>query len=135
MEAFNQVMMDELLDLGFQLGEPPVLVETVPNTQMLALEGTQRATLRWRRLTLKPGGHDSLQAEHDYALDFRDLGEDLPDHTSWSRDILIDLLRALEAGNYNAPPSELVQGAGTLVQDLDRVMELVTFQPEQLRRP
>lgn len=44
------------------------------------------------------------------------------------------LVKALEAGNYNAAPSKLTQGAGTYleVESLETVMQTVTFDDEKL---
>lgn len=43
------------------------------------------------------------------------------------------LVKALEAGGYNAAPSSLVQGSALQVEDLSPVMELVTFDNEHLK--
>jgi hypothetical protein len=43
------------------------------------------------------------------------------------------LTKALEAGGYNAMPSNLVQGAALQVEDLSPVMELVTFDDSHLK--
>jgi hypothetical protein len=44
-----------------------------------------------------------------------------------------DLIKALEAGSYNAAPSTLTQGAALQVEDLSPVMENVTFEDSQLK--
>lgn len=46
---------------------------------------------------------------------------------------LESLIKALEAGNYNAAPSTLVQGAALQVEDLSPVMENVTFGDEHIK--
>ncbi len=46
---------------------------------------------------------------------------------------LQSLVKALEAGGYNAAPSSLVQGSALQVEDLSPVMELVTFDNEHLK--
>ena len=43
------------------------------------------------------------------------------------------LTKALEAGGYNAMPSNLVQGAALMVEDLSPVMELITFEDKHLK--
>src|SRR5271165_4739487 len=43
------------------------------------------------------------------------------------------LVKALEAGSYNAAPSTLVQGSALQVEDLSPVMELVTFENEHIK--
>jgi len=43
------------------------------------------------------------------------------------------LLKALEAGNYNAAPSTLVQGAALQIEDLSPVMENVTFDDSHIK--
>jgi len=43
------------------------------------------------------------------------------------------LTKALEAGNYNVMPSNLVQGAALMVEDLSPVMELITFEDKHLK--
>ncbi len=43
------------------------------------------------------------------------------------------LVKALEAGQYNASPSTLVQGSALQVEDLSPVMELVTFDNEHIK--
>lgn len=46
---------------------------------------------------------------------------------------LNDLLKALEAGSYNAAPGQLVQGAALQVEDLSPVMENVTFDDSHIK--
>lgn len=46
---------------------------------------------------------------------------------------LQSLVKALEAGGYNAAPSTLVQGGALQVEDLSPVMELVTYENEHLK--
>lgn len=46
---------------------------------------------------------------------------------------LTSLVKALEAGNYNAPPSTLVQGAALQTEDLSPVMRNVTFGQEHIK--
>lgn len=46
---------------------------------------------------------------------------------------LQSLVKALEAGGYNAAPSTLVQGGALQVEDLSPVMELVTYDNEHLK--
>jgi hypothetical protein len=46
---------------------------------------------------------------------------------------LQSLVKALEAGGYNAAPSSLVQGSALQVEDLSPVMELITFENEHLK--
>lgn len=46
---------------------------------------------------------------------------------------LKSLVKALEAGNYNAAPSSLVQGAALQTEDLSPVMNNVTFSDEHLK--
>lgn len=43
------------------------------------------------------------------------------------------LLKALEAGNYNAAPSTLVQGAALQIEDLSPVMHNVTFDDQHIK--
>src|SRR5574343_434195 len=43
------------------------------------------------------------------------------------------LLKALEAGNYNAAPSTLVQGASLQIEDLSPVMHNVTFDDSHIK--
>jgi hypothetical protein len=43
------------------------------------------------------------------------------------------LMKALEAGSYNAAPSTLAQGAALQIEDLSPVMQNVTFQDKHLR--
>jgi len=43
------------------------------------------------------------------------------------------LVKALEAGGYNAAPSTLVQGASLQVEDLSPVMELVTYDDSHIK--
>ena len=47
-------------------------------------------------------------------------------------DQIQDLIKALEAGNYNAAPSSLLQGAALQVEDLSPVMNNVTFQDKHI---
>jgi hypothetical protein len=44
-----------------------------------------------------------------------------------------DLMKALEAGSYNAAPSTLNQGAALQIEDLSPVMELVTFEDKHIK--
>jgi hypothetical protein len=44
-----------------------------------------------------------------------------------------DLMKALEAGNYNAAPSTLNQGSALQMEDLSPVMELVTFEDKHIK--
>lgn len=46
---------------------------------------------------------------------------------------LTSLVKALEAGGYNAAPSTLVQGSALMVEDLSPVMNLVTFDDSHLK--
>jgi hypothetical protein len=46
---------------------------------------------------------------------------------------LQSLVKALEAGGYNAAPSSLTQGSALQVEDLSPVMELVTYENEHLK--
>jgi hypothetical protein len=46
---------------------------------------------------------------------------------------LNDLMKALEAGSYNAAPSTLTQGAALQMEDLSPVMELVTFDDSHIK--
>ncbi len=46
---------------------------------------------------------------------------------------LNDLLKALEAGSYNAAPGQLAQGAALQVEDLSPVMENVTFDDSHIK--
>jgi len=46
---------------------------------------------------------------------------------------LMDLTKALEAGNYNAAPSTLTQGAALQREDLSDVMHVVTFGDDAIR--
>lgn len=48
-------------------------------------------------------------------------------------EVLNDLMKALEAGSYNAAPSSLTQGAALQVEDLSPVMELVTFEDKHIK--
>jgi hypothetical protein len=48
-------------------------------------------------------------------------------------EILQSLIKALEAGNYNAAPSTLVQGSALQVEDLSAVMEVVTFGEQHIK--
>lgn len=48
-------------------------------------------------------------------------------------DQLNDLMKALEAGSYNAAPSTLTQGSALQVEDLSPVMELVTFEDKHIK--
>jgi hypothetical protein len=43
------------------------------------------------------------------------------------------LLKALEAGNYNAAPSTLVQGAALQIEDLSAVMQVITFDDSHIK--
>lgn len=43
------------------------------------------------------------------------------------------LLKALEAGNYNAAPSSLVQGSALQIEDLATVMQVVTFEDKSIK--
>lgn len=47
-------------------------------------------------------------------------------------DQISDLIKALEAGNYNVAPSSLLQGAALQVEDLSPVMNNVTFQDKHI---
>lgn len=46
---------------------------------------------------------------------------------------LQDLMKALEAGQYNAAPESLVQGSALQVEDLSPVMENVTFSDQHIK--
>ena len=46
---------------------------------------------------------------------------------------LTDLVKALEAGNYDAAPSTLIQGAALQIEDLTSVMNLVTFDSTHIK--
>lgn len=46
---------------------------------------------------------------------------------------LTDLLKALEAGNMNAAPSTLTQGAALQMEDLSPVMEVVTYDDSHIK--
>lgn len=46
---------------------------------------------------------------------------------------LNDLMKALEAGSYNAAPGQLAQGAALQVEDLSPVMENVTFEDKHIK--
>lgn len=46
---------------------------------------------------------------------------------------LNDLMKALEAGQYNAAPESLVQGSALQVEDLSPVMENVTFDDQHIK--
>jgi len=46
---------------------------------------------------------------------------------------LQSLTKALEAGNYNAAPSTLVQGAALQTEDLSNVMQVVTFDESHIK--
>lgn len=46
---------------------------------------------------------------------------------------LNDLMKALEAGSYNAQPGQLAQGAALQVEDLSPVMENVTFDDSHIK--
>jgi hypothetical protein len=48
-------------------------------------------------------------------------------------DQLNDLMKALEAGSYNAAPGQLAQGAALQVEDLSPVMENVTFDDQHIK--
>lgn len=43
------------------------------------------------------------------------------------------LLKALEAGNYNAAPSTLVQGSALQIEELSPVMQVVTFEEKHIK--
>ena len=45
---------------------------------------------------------------------------------STGMEMVTSLVKALEAGSYNAAPSNLVQGAALLTEDLSNVMQVVT---------
>jgi hypothetical protein len=86
MEDFNQVMMDGLLELGFELAEPPPDEawngsdnQARRNMLFRWLEG-KRAAMTWRYALFE----HPLQAEHDYDLDQQDLGLSCPDHSAWT---------------------------------------------------
>lgn len=46
---------------------------------------------------------------------------------------LQSLMKALEAGSYNAAPSQLVQGAALMIEDLSPVMHNVTFDDSHIK--
>lgn len=46
---------------------------------------------------------------------------------------LNDLMKALEAGQYNAAPGSLTQGSALQIEDLSNVMEVVTFDDAELK--
>ena len=46
---------------------------------------------------------------------------------------LQSLMKALEAGSYNAAPGQLAQGAALMVEDLSPVMQLVTFEDSHIK--
>jgi hypothetical protein len=46
---------------------------------------------------------------------------------------LEQLVKTLEAGNYNAAPSQLVQGSALQIEDLSPVMELVTYDDTHIK--
>jgi hypothetical protein len=46
---------------------------------------------------------------------------------------LSDLLKALEAGRYDASPSTLVQGSALQIEDLSPIMEVVTFDDSHIK--
>jgi hypothetical protein len=48
-------------------------------------------------------------------------------------DQITDLMKALEAGSYNAAPGQLAQGAALQVEDLSPVMENVTFDDSHIK--
>jgi hypothetical protein len=48
-------------------------------------------------------------------------------------ELTTSLLKALEAGNYNAAPSTLVQGPSLQIEDLSPVMQLVTFDDSHIK--
>lgn len=48
-------------------------------------------------------------------------------------DSIQNLVKALEAGGYNAAPGSLVQGAALMVEDLSATMQLVTFEERSLK--
>ena len=43
------------------------------------------------------------------------------------------LQKALEAGSYNVAPSNLVQGAALMVEDLSSVMQVVTYNEKSIK--
>lgn len=53
--------------------------------------------------------------------------------TNNSLDNIQALVKALEAGSYNAAPSTLVQGASLMIEDVSPVMHNVTFQDEHIK--
>lgn len=86
MEAFNQVMMDQLLELGFEPEDPePFVPGAAPHQLGRNLDGytgDRRASLTW----WPPGTFNvPWRVVHDFGLDERDLGEELPDHSVWFR--------------------------------------------------
>lgn len=48
-------------------------------------------------------------------------------------DTINDLVKALEAGSYNAAPSTLTQGSALQMEDLSPVMEVVTFEDKAIK--
>lgn len=50
-----------------------------------------------------------------------------------STELTQTLLKALEAGNYNAAPSTLVQGSALQIEELSPVMEVVTFEEKAIK--
>jgi hypothetical protein len=50
-----------------------------------------------------------------------------------SSEVTQALLKALEAGNYNAAPSSLVQGGSLQIEDLASVMQVVTFEEKSIK--
>lgn len=46
---------------------------------------------------------------------------------------LQSLMKALEAGSYNAAPGQLAQGAALMVEDLSPVMQIVTFEDSHIK--
>lgn len=46
---------------------------------------------------------------------------------------LESLIKAMEAGNYNAQPSKLVQGAALQIEELANVMHVVTYKEDSLK--
>lgn len=50
-----------------------------------------------------------------------------------SSEVTQALLKALEAGNYNAAPSSLVQGGALQIEDLASVMQVVTFEEKSIK--
>lgn len=46
---------------------------------------------------------------------------------------LLELVRALECGGYDARPTELTQGCELKIESLESVMKCVTFEPSHVR--